>query len=619
MLKIAQAMQIAVQHHAAGQLPQAEQYCRQVLRVDPGHVGAMHLLGLLAHQVGRSDLAIQHINEVLRLKPNYAEAHNSLGMALAKQGKLTAAATCYQQALRLKPDFAEAHNNLANLFRRDGKLEEAVAGYQRALGLKPNYAEAHHNLGVALLEQKNVGQAVACFERALCLKPDYADAQSSLGVALLQQGKVEQAVAWHHRALQIGPDIAESHNNLGMAPFEQGKLAEAEACYRKALGLKPGYSGAGNNLGVLLADQGRLAEAVACHQEALLAQPDHAEVHTNLAYAYYLQGDFESGWSEYEWRWKCRECAPPAFPPPYWDGSGLDDKTILLFSEQGLGDTIQFIRYASLVKQSGATVIVQCQPSMQRLLASCAGIDQIVPKDADPTGSDVRVPLMSLPRIFRTTLENIPAPIPYLSADSELRSRWQQSLSGIGGFKVGIAWQGNPDHRRDRQRSAPLLTFAPLAKVPGVRLVSLQKGTAREQLRELADCLQVLDLTDEMKDFADTAALLSNLDLVIAVDTAVAHLAGAMGIPVWVAIPFLPEWRWLLKREDSPWYPTMRLFRQSCWGDWAGVFERLTESLRQTVAATHGPAGNATPLGQASQHDSGFATGALQPADDRVL
>ncbi len=294
----------------------------------------------------------------------------------------------------------------------------------------------------------------------------------------------------------------------------------------------------------------------------------------------------QPGWPEYEWRWRRQDASPPALTQPLWDGSSLQGKSILLYPEQGLGDTLQFIRYAPLVKQTGATVIVQCQPPLLRLLATCAGIDRLLPEGADLPPFDVQAPLLSLPRILRTTLASIPANIPYLSADPDLRARWRQSLSGVADFKVGIAWQGNPGHKRDRQRSVPLAAFAPLAEAPGVRLVSLQKGPGHEQLTELAERLRVLDLTDELEDFADTAALLSNLDLVITVDTAVAHLAGAMGIPVWVALPIVPDWRWLLERQDSPWYPTMRLFRQTAWGDWAGVFERLTGALGQKIAAT---------------------------------
>ncbi len=588
MLTIVETLNTAVEQYRAGRLPQAEQLCRRVLQKQPRHAGALHLLGLLAHQTGRGGQAVKHIHRALQLNPHYAEAHNSLGMALARQGKLEQAATAYQQALWLKPELAEAHNNLANVFRQQGKLDEAVAGYQRARSLRPGYAEANYNLGVALYEQEKFTEAFDCFEQALRLKPDYAEAHSSLGVAQLQQGRLDMAVASLETALRLRPDIAESHNNLGMGRFEQGRLAEAEASYRQALKLKPDYPGACNNLGVLLADQGRLTESLAFFREALRLNPDFVEVHTNLSYAHYLHGDFAPAWSEYEWRWKCPGNKPPSYSPPYWDGSSLEGKTILLFAEQGLGDSMQFIRYAPLVKERGATVIVQCQPALVRLLRRCPGIDRIIADGDEPPPTDVLIPFMSLPRVFQTTLANIPAPIPYLSADPELRARWGRALRAVEGFKIGIAWQGNPDHNRDRQRSAKLAAFEPLARVPGVRLVSLQKGKGREQLAEHADRLGVLDLSDQVEDYADTAAIVSHLDLVIAVDTSVVHLAGAMGMPVWVALPFLPEWRWLLEREDSPWYPTLRLFRQQSWGDWAGVFERLAASVRTRIASAAG-------------------------------
>ena len=397
---------------------------------------------------------------------------------IAKQGKLEDAVTCYKQALLLKPDFAEAHNNLANVDRKQKRVDEAVAGYQRALALRPGYAEAHYNLAVAFYEQKRFAEAVDCFEKALTLKSDYADAYSGLGVARYEQRLLAESVALHETAIRLAPEIAESHNNLGMTLVEQGKLAEAEACYRHALKLKRDYPGACNNLAVLLADQGRLEEATPLFHEALRLKPDYAEAYTNLSYVHYFRGDFDSWWSIYDWRWKCRSCLPPLLPPPYWDGSSLEGKTILLFVEQGLGDTIQFIRYAPLVKQRGATVALLCQPSMVRLLATCEGIDQIVPKGVDPPAADVRIPLMSLPRAFRTTLADIPAQVPYLSADPELRLRWGEPLKRMDGFKIGIAWQGNPYHLRDEQRSAPLAAFEPLAKVSGVRWSACNKALA---------------------------------------------------------------------------------------------------------------------------------------------
>ena len=351
---------------------------------------------------------------------------------------------------------------MANIFRQQGKLTEAVASYQQALRLKPGYAEAHSNLGVALLEQGKLTEAVACHQQALCLKPD----------------------------------IAEAHSNLGMALVEQGKLTEAVACHQQALRLRPNYAEPHNNLGVALAEQGRLTEAATCYEQALRLKPDYADAHLNLAYSWFFRGDLEAGWPEYEWRWKRRGFSPPSFRQPLWDGSSLQGQTILLFAEQGLGDTLQFIRYAPLVQQHGATVIVQCQVPLLRLLATCAGIDRLVPAGTAPPPFDVQAPLLSLPRIFRTTLATIPANVPYLSVAPALSAHWQRQLSGVEGLKVGIAWQGNPEHTRDRRRSVPLLAFAPLAGVPGVRLVSLQKGPGREQLPDLADRLGVLDMAD---------------------------------------------------------------------------------------------------------------------------
>jgi tetratricopeptide (TPR) repeat protein len=690
MLTIAQAFDIAAQHHQAGRLPQAEQLYRQILQADPQHVGALHLLGVLAHQVGRCDLAIEYISQALRLKPDNAEAHSNLGVALAAQGKLTEAVASYQQALRLKPDYAEAYNNLANAFRQQGKLMEAVVGYQQALRLKPDYAEAHNNLAnafrqqgklmeavagyqralhlksdyaeahsnfaMALVEQGRLAEAVVSCQQALRLKPDYAEAHYILGVALAKQGKLTEAVASYQQALRVNPDYAEAHNSLGVAHSEQGRLTEAVACYHQTLRLKPEYAEVHNNLanafqrqgklteavasfqqalrlkpefaeahsnlggalveqgrlteavtsceqalrlnpdiaethnnvGLAHAEQGRLTEAMASYEQALRLRPDYAEAHVNLAQVWFLLGDFERGWSEYEWRWKQRGISPPSSCQPLWDGSSLLGQTILLFTEQGLGDTLQFVRYAPLVQQHGATVIVQCQVPLQRLLATCAGIDRLVLEGTALPPFDVQAPLLSLPRIFRSNLATIPANVPYLSADPESRAHWQQQLSGLRGFKVGITWRGNPSHKRDRWRSVPLLAFAPLAGVLGVRLVSLQKGPGREQVPDLADRLGVLDVADRMEDFADTAAVMKNLDLVITVDTAVAHLAGALGVPVWVALPFVPDWRWLLAREDSPWYPSMRLFRQSARSDWVSVFERLTEALREQVEAAQG-------------------------------
>jgi hypothetical protein len=417
------------------------------------------------------------------------------------------------------------------------------------------------------------------------LKPGYAEAHNSLGIALAALGDPGAAAASYRRAVEIRPDYAEAQSNLGNVLKDQGKLEEAVASYRRALELKPNFADAHSNLGVALIKQGRLEEALASLEQALRVNPDHPLAHLNRGVVWLLQGDYERGLPEHEWRCKQRGIRPRPFPQPLWDGSPLEGRTILLHAEQGLGDTIQFIRYAALVKRRGGTVVAACQGALLPVLAGCPGIDALVGQDGPMPPFDVQAPLLSLPRILGTTPRTIPAEVPYLRARADLVERWQEELRSPGSFLVGITWQGNPDHREDHLRSFSLSRFEPLARIPGVRLISLQKGPAAGQVAELAGRLEVADLGDRLGDFADTAAVMRNLDLVITADSSPAHLAGALGVPVWVALPFAPDWRWMLGREDSPWYPSMRLFRQAAPGDWDGVFARMAEALERRLAA----------------------------------
>lgn len=588
MLTIAQALDLAARRHEAGRLIEAEQLCHEVLRVTPQSTPAIHRLGVIAYQSGRLDLAADYFEQVLHIDPRHAEASCNLGMVLAGQGKLAEAVGFYQRALQLNPDLVAAHMNIANAHLMLGRLDDAVAGYEAAIRLKPDYPEALCNLGLALLQQEKPAEAERRFQSALRLRPDDAGARGNLAVALLRQGKHAEAVTCFQEALRLMPDAAELHGNLAMALVEQGKPAEAEAAYRAALRLDPNLAGCHCDLGVLLAEQGRLPEAEACYRRALDLRPDDAEVHTNLAYNLLLRGDFESGWREYRWRLICRGNSLPSFPQPHWDGSALRGQRILFVAEQGLGDTIQFIRYAPLVRETGARVLVLCQGPLLRLLSTQAGIHELIPEGSTPPAFDVQAPLLSLPEIFGTTLSTIPAAVPYLTVLPEWRERWSERMSSDPAFKVGIAWRGNPAHKRDGRRSVALSTFAPLAGVPGVRLISLQVGPGREQLADHAEEWNVFDPGDQLEDFADTAGLLSHLDLVVTVDTAVGHLAGALGVPVWVALPRAPDWRWLLERDDSPWYPSMRLFRQTAPGDWTEVFQRMTDALKRAVEKSRG-------------------------------
>ena len=455
----------------------------------------------------------------------------------------------------------------------------AVEYVERAIGLKGGAAAFHNNLGEAFRALHRIPEAVTCCRRALQLNPDFAEARNNLGAAFKEQGNLAEAIACYRRALDRKPDFAEAHYNLGVAVNDQGQLDEAIACYRRALELKPDYAEAHTNLGVALGDQGKLDEAAACYRRILARMPDFAEARWNQSLLSLLTGDFPQGWAGYQWRWKAKICQPRDFPQPLWDGQPLEGKTILLHAVQGLGDTIQFIRYATLVKKAGARVLVECQKPLVRLLAGCRGVDALIGRGDELPPFDVQAPLLSLPGIFGTSLETIPADVPYLFADSGLAEHWRRELASIAAFKIGIAWRGSPIHRNDRARSFPLSCFEPLANLPGIHLFSLQKGPGAEELQAACDHFPVAELGSRLNDFMDTAAVMRNLDLVITCDTSIAHLAGALGVPVWVAMPLVPDWRWLLGRDDSPWYPAMRLFRQKSLGDWSGVFGKIEAEL----------------------------------------
>ena len=375
-------------------------------------------------------------------------------------------------------------------------------------------------------------------------------------------------------------------------------MAEAVAQYQEALRLKPDYAEAHNNLGNALRDQGQLAAAVAQYQEALRVKPDSVEAHSNRALAWLLAGDFKQGWPAHEWRWQTKQMHGfrPSFPQPLWDGSSLSGKTILLWAEQGLGDTIQFIRYAPLVKSRGGTVILACQLALLRLLQSCAGVDRLLARGSSLPHFDVHAPLLSLPGILGTTLSTIPAQVPYLFADANLVEHWRQKLNSLAGLQ-----DRHRLARQERYNTSPtgcvpadVLCLRHWRALEGVHLISLQKRIGAEKPADDANSFSVTDLGSDFDQvseaFMDTAAVMQQLNLVVSVDTAVAHCAGALGVPVWVALPFAPHWTWMLQRDNSPWYPTMRLFRQNRWGDWENVFQRITEEVQKWLPV-HGEQG----------------------------
>jgi tetratricopeptide (TPR) repeat protein len=519
--------------------------------------------------------------QALNVDPRNAQLHYSLGLALEKQGRLQEASGCFQQALLCRPDYPEAYQALGACFQR------AVAAPQPAapapappVSPKPAMTAAVYNdLGVPVLDEGRVEEALHYFMKALDLDPNFPPAHNNAAAVHLAQGKLDEAAAHFEHALRFRPDDAQMHCNVSQAYFRLGRSDDALASCHEALRLNPLLAEAYVNRGSALEAKGQFEDVLASFDEALRLKPNLAEAHFSRALTLLLLERFEEGWAEYEWRWGCPTIVPPPlpYPAPVWDGSPLEGRTLLLRAEQGLGDTLHFLRFVPLVARRGGKVVLHVQPPLLRLVQRCTRMDSVI--DCGDASFHVHALLMSLPRLLNLSREGLAESVPYLQADPALVESWRNELSGLPGLKVGICWRGNPTQKFDRLRSIPLSQFAALAKVEGVHWISLQKGLGTEQLPEVADRFSVMDLSGRLDDFTDTAAVVKNLDLVITADTAVAHLTGALGVPVWIALPFIPDWRWRLKRDDTNWYPTARLFRQRTPGDWPEVFARIASEL----------------------------------------
>jgi len=446
--------------------------------------------------------------------------------------------------------------NRALYAHRAGRLDEAIQGYTDSLALDPQQPQAYNNMGVAL--------------RA--------------------SGAFHAAIASYHLAIALRGDDPGSHSNLGNALRALGRHEEAEMHHREAIALDSGYLEAHYNLGLVLKDQGKLDEALACLEAVVEQKPDYVDAHWDLALALLMKGDLESGFQEYEWRWRLAENQPRHFDEPDWRGDPLDGRTILLHAEQGIGDSIQFARYVALVARRGGRVVLECQKTLVDLFATLDGPTEIAARGDALPDFDVHAPLLSLPHIFKTELGSIPATANYLAADSARVEKFDEAIDAQR-FNVGLVWAGKPTHRNDRNRTAGIEPFIGLLGTPGCAFHSLQVGPRTADIQATGCTGLMRDHTDAIENFADTAALVSALDLVISVDTSVCHLAGALGKKCWVVLPYTPDWRWLMERDDSPWYPALRLFRQESFGDWPSVFARISAELKATAGARALPAG----------------------------
>jgi tetratricopeptide (TPR) repeat protein len=505
--------------------------------------------------------------------------------SLHRAGELEGAEASYRRILARDPGNADALHLLGVLAAQTGHAGDAVELIRQAIQAQPTNAEFHANLALALRKAGRLGEAIDVYRRTAELRPEHPEAWLHLGNAWLDHGEPEQAAAAFRRAAALRPTSHEAMNNLGAALTRQGQLTDALASYQEALRLRPDHVTTLSNLAATLYNLGRVDESAETARRAIELDPECAEAHLTLGAARLIAGRLAEGWPDYEWRSRCKiwEGSPSPYPQPTWDGAELAGRAILLSSEQGLGDAIQFARYAPLVAARGGRVVLGCRPTLKRLFETVPAVERVVADGETFPAPDLQISMMSLPRVFATTLDTIPASAPYLAADAAQREVWRARVAReSGALKVGLVWAGRPENRNDRWRSVSLGALAPLAAVPGVSFYSLQGGEAARQ----ADgaLFPLVDHNAELRDFADIAALVVNLDLVISVDTAAAHLAGALGRPVWTLLPWAPDWRWLLEREDSPWYPTMRLFRQPCAGDWASVVTRVADALAARAA-----------------------------------
>ncbi|MEX3693391.1 tetratricopeptide repeat protein [Paraburkholderia sp. BR14263] len=580
----------------------AERHYRKVLELAPLHAEALNNLGVILEDTGHAESAEALYRRALQVKPEYVDATCNLALRLHVEGRRAEAETYYRRAFALKPDCALAYNKLGVLLQESGRLPEAETCFRKAVELMPQYGDAHANLAVLLHQGGRLPQAEACYRESLGMSPGRADVHNNLGTLLQTSGRLEESENCLRAALALNPDYADAHGNLGNLLYAQQRYEEAEACYQAALRLQPDRVETLNNLGRLLHDTGRLHEAEDKLRRALNADPGRLPTQLNLSLVLLAMGRYREGWKLYESRYgQCQHWGAdaqyhvrPRLPFPEWQGESLIAKSLLVLSEQGLGDCIQFSRYLPLLKRQGLSMLtVVCPPPLVRLFSDMEGVDCCVPPDAVERlpRHDYATLTMSLPLRLGTTLSSVPSRGAYIRPDRELVAHWRRRLPA-GGFKVGLVWAGDPRpglasaNAIDRRRSLHATAYIPLLSIQGIVFVSLQKGeTTRRQLLEIPENIRPFDMMDDVGDFADTAAIIEGLDLVISVDTSVVHVAGALDIPVWVLSRFDGCWRWLSERDDSPWYSSLRLFRQPTPGDWAPVLGRVENELRAMVRA----------------------------------
>ena len=579
----------AVALFRGGRLAEAKRIARRILADQPKHAQALHLLGVALSQQGNHTEGLRFIDAAMQIEGQSASIHNSRGNVLRALQRFSDAVASYDKAIVLKSDFAEPFCNRGTALQELKRFAEALGSYDNAIVLKSNYAEAFCNRGLVLQELNRFDEALASYDKAIALRPDYPEAFYNRGLGLQRLKRFDEALASYDQAIALKSDFAEAFCNRAASLRQLKRLNEALASYDQAIALKPDLAEAFFSRGIVQQELKRLDEALASYNRAIAFKPDYAEAIWNRALGMLLLGRYEEGWRDYESRSTAKDFPSrwPDLEVPTWQGEDLSGRHLLVLEEQGLGDTIQFVRYLPLLAERNCKVTFLAPAKLVRLLRGSMQPVEIVSELKAGQEIDFHVALLSLPLRFNTTLGSIPHKVPYVRAEPELEARWKAQI-GAHGFKIGIAWQGNP--KIAEGRSIPLEQFVPLSRVPGVRLISLQKHVGLDQLARLSKDAAIESLGEAFDSgpdaFIDTAAVMTNLDLVITADTSIAHFAGALGRPTWIALKHLPDWRWLLDREDCPWYPTVRLFRQPRPDDWASVFARINQELKSLFNAS---------------------------------
>lgn len=542
--------------------------------------------GVRYHRSGDLEGAITRYSHVVSSEPQNAQACLNLGVALRAKGFREEGLKCLERAAQHAPDNVDAQFNLGNALRDAGRHEEARDRYRRALDLWPSHLRAARNLALTDVQIGRVDDAVAVYGEVIRVHPDSADLLNELGVLLWRQRHRDGAIALYERSLAIDGKHLPTLINLGIALNSTGDHDRALDLYRQAMRLKSDLPAAYSGAGQVLVSLGHCEEALEAFDAALTLDPKSLDARMGRARALFLMGRLVEAWNAYECRWHSNELSHPNLPGRPWQGETLTGQTLLLYAEQGLGDALQFARYAALAAAQGATVIVLCPEPILSVMRSVPSVAAVASTTRSLPRFDLHCSFLDLPRIFRTRLETIPSDITYMTPPD--RAADTRLSADISKLKVGLVWSGNPKHENDHNRSCGLKVLISLLSVPGIACYSLQVGPGVDEIAKLGLGPMVTDLGTGLKDFGDTAAVLSHIDLLVSVDTAIVHLAGALGRPVWTLLPFAPDWRWLLNRDTSPWYPTMRLFRQTRPGDWDGVVAELRESLHQIATESRG-------------------------------